>query len=151
MFLRQQELCSSSTAGRRQPTICWVAFTIPWIFFFCAAREPSTDTVGQDALYCAAIEGHQQSLRDVVLPKNPQEVESRIGLLYQLSSVSSPGKVLADADSYFKTFAMNCFKVFNIFGQICFTKFIFMLFGKFKVCTFFVFCEKRLSFILCVG
>jgi len=67
MFLMRQELCSSSIEGRGQPTFRWAAF------FFCAARETSTDTEVRDALYCdTAIGGHQQSLRDVVLPENPQ-------------------------------------------------------------------------------
>ena len=50
-------------------------------------------------LFIAAIEGHQQSLRDVVLPKNLQEVEFLLGLCYQLSSESCPGQVLVDVDS----------------------------------------------------
>jgi len=44
--------------------------------FCCAAGEPHTEAIGQDILYCSAVEKHQQFLQDIVLPENLQEVKS---------------------------------------------------------------------------
>ena len=66
---------------------------------YCAASKPHTDTEGQNALYGAALEGHKQFLTEMVLPKDPQEVESLLCLLNQRCSVSAPGQVLLYLDA----------------------------------------------------
>lgn len=65
-------------------TIFWGTFMTLYSFLlhYCAAEEPCTEAVGESTLYCAAVKGYQQSLRDVVVPENSQEVEALVGLLH---------------------------------------------------------------------
>ena len=58
---------------------------------YCAAPEPHTDAVGHDTLDRASVEGHQQFLRELVVPEYSQEVQSLVCLLDDGRGVGAPG------------------------------------------------------------
>lgn len=102
-LLRQGELCNSSSGRRGSPTIHWAVPNDLLELFslcYCAIVEQCTKAGAQNAFYSAAVEGHQKSLRDVVVPEDSQKVESLLGLLYQLCRVQTPGQVVTDVNSW---------------------------------------------------
>jgi len=71
-LLRKLELYRSSRVGRGQPRIFLGRVDNPLERFplcHCAAGEPHSQTVSQDTLYGATIEGPQQFLIEEVIPE----------------------------------------------------------------------------------
>ena len=56
----------------------------------CAALEPHTSAVCEDAFDGAPIEGHKQVLGEAVLPEDSQEVQSLVCLLDRSRGVRAP-------------------------------------------------------------
>ena len=77
-LVRQQDEYKSFRKARGQPMIfCAILTTL----CLSAVGEPKRDAVGQDALNCRAVIGHQQLLTDVHFPKHSQEVQVLLCLL----------------------------------------------------------------------
>ena len=68
----------------------------------CAAPEPHVDAVREDALDRAPVEGHQQFLREFVVPKDSQEVQSLMCLLDDGCGVGAPGQVGWGCNEFFE-------------------------------------------------
>ncbi len=60
----------------------------------CAAGKPHTDAVCKDALYGAAVEGHQQFLCKLIVPKNSQKLQTLMCLLD-----GAPSQVIIEVDA----------------------------------------------------
>ena len=61
----------------------------------CSATcKPQRDAVAQDSLNGAAIKAHQHFLLKIVLPEDPQEIQSLLGLFQKRLGVYCPGQVL---------------------------------------------------------
>ena len=93
-LLRQRDLNKTSREDSGLPVIllcpvrCW------------ASSEPDRDAVRQQSPNGAMIEGHQQLLRQVVFPEDPQEEQPLLCLLHCCSGVIHPGEVLSDVAAH---------------------------------------------------